>query len=134
MAVAGNTYTIVLRTAHLQWGELRYTGSRDIIYGEGYIPIPANIARLFNLYNSNAPRTGLGYNIFNCTSADGFFAGQLKSGGCATAGSIYAKQFHGCGNLKALGNWFAHCGAIEGDRIEVTWTSATDIVIRLLRY
>lgn len=130
MAIAGNSYTIVLRRAHLEWGELRYTGSRDIIYGEGYIPIPAHISRAFDVYNSNSSSVGLGYNIFNCTSADGFFRGQLKAGGCSSGGNIYAKQFHGYGDLKALGTWFAHCGAVEGDCVEVKWTSPTDIVIR----
>ena len=132
MAVAGNSYTIVLKRPHLQWGVVRYTGSRVTVYGEGYIPIPANISRRFNLYNSNSSSTGLGYNIFNCTSADGFFSGQLKSGGCSASGSIYAKQFHGYGNLRALGSWFAHLGAVAGDQVEVRWTSATDIVIRLI--
>ena len=132
MATAGDYYTIVLKEPHLEWGELRYTGSRDIIYGEGYIPIPAYIARAFDLYNSNSSSIGLGYNIFNCTSVDGFFRGQLKAGGSSTGGSIYAKQFHGYGDLKALGIWFAHCGAVPGDRVEVKWTSTTDIVIRLM--
>ncbi|MGL5677153.1 MAG: hypothetical protein ACRDDX_12105 [Cellulosilyticaceae bacterium] len=132
MATAGDWYRIELKAPHLEWGELRYTRSRDIIYGEGYIPIPADVARDFELYNSNSSCTGLGYNIFNCTSEDGFLEGQLKSGGSSRRRNVYAKQFHGYGNLKALGDWFAHCGAREGDCVEVEWISATDIVIRLV--
>ena len=44
MAKAGDFYEITLKQPHLEWGEYRYTDSRGIVYGEGYIPIPANIA------------------------------------------------------------------------------------------
>ncbi|NFG28491.1 hypothetical protein FC777_15545 [Clostridium botulinum] len=130
MAVAGNSYTLTLNQAHLQWGTHRYTGSRGLIYGEGYLPIPAHVARSFNLYNSNFQSTGLGFNEFNCISADGSFSGVLKSAGCSTKGDIHAKNFQGSGNLKALGNWFANINAQVGDHVEVTWTSPTDIIIR----
>lgn len=130
MAVAGDSYTIILNQAHLEWGTHRYTGSRGLVYGEGYIPIHSDIAHSFNLYNSNFQNTGLGYNEFNCISADGFFEGVLKSSGCSHKGDIYAKNLHGSGNLRALGNWFAYCNAQVGDHVEITWTSPTDIVIR----
>lgn len=130
MAVAGNSYTVILKEAHLRWGVHRYTNSRGLVYGEAYIPIPAHIARSFNIYNGNSPQNGFGFNTFNCISIDGFFSGVLKSSGCSRRGEIYAKQFQGEGNLKALGAWFAHVNARVGDHVEVTWTSQTDITIR----
>lgn len=131
MANAGNTFTITLKQAHLNWGTHRYTNTRGVVYGEGYIPIPTIYAQRYNIVNSNA--TGgsdiLGQNIFNCTSVDGFFTGQLKAQGNNAAGGNYAKQFSANDNLKALGSWFKHINAQVNDRIRVTWVSPTDITI-----
>lgn len=131
----GDSYTITLRTAHLEWGEHRYTGTRGRVYGEGYIPIPRQCARNYEVYNSNQceGRDVLGVNIYNCSSEDGFFCGQLKAQGSSQAGDVYAKQFSGNDDLKAIGTWFANCNAQEGDRVEVRWNSPTDIVIRHFR-
>lgn len=129
MAQAGNSFRIVLGETHLGWGNHRYTNSRDIIYGEGYIPIPAKFARKYNIFNSNNFNTGLGYNLFNAASSDGIFQGLLKSSGCSKKGYRYAKNLHGCGNLKALGYWFSKINAVPGDLIEVRWTSPTDIIL-----
>lgn len=41
MAKAGDYYTITLKKSHLDWGTHRYTGTREEIPGEGYIPIPS---------------------------------------------------------------------------------------------
>lgn len=57
MARAGQNYTITLRQAHLEWGTHRYTNSRGVVYGEGYIPIPDQEARMLNIQNQN----GTGY-------------------------------------------------------------------------
>lgn len=134
MAQKGNSYTIVLKQPHLEWGVHRYTNSRGTVYGEGYIPIPAAYARAFNLLNQNGTNYSdvLGENLFNCVSADGLLAGILRAQGNSGAGDIYAKQFSGDGDLKALGDWFYAVGANVGDRIEVRWTSPTDIVIEKL--
>lgn len=132
MAVAGDSYTITLNQAHLDWGRHRYTNSRGMVYGEGYIPISAPNARSFDIYNCkhNPNRADLlSVNIFNCTSSDGFFTGVLKAAGNQADG-VHAKQFEGNGDLKALGSWYAHVNAQVGDHVEVTWTSPTDIVIR----
>ena len=131
MANRGDSYTITLKKSHLEWGTHRYTGTRDQIYGEGYIPIPSEYAYRFGLLNNNG--TGymdiLGQNIFNCRSADGLFQGILRAQGCNKAGDKYAKQFSGDGNLKALGNWFSQIGAVIGDKVRVSWISSTDIII-----
>lgn len=130
MANSGDTYTIILNSAHLEWGTHRHTSSRKQIYGEGYIPIPAQYARLYNVYNSNHSQTGLGFNEFNCTSTDGYFNNIVKTAGCSSKGSIHAKNLEGSGNLKALGDWFHHVNAKVGDSVEVTWISPMDIKIR----
>lgn len=137
MPVSGNSYVVTLGQTHISWGVHRYTNSRDIIYNEVYLGIPSYIAERYKIYNSNViPNYKptkidiLGVNIFNCTSADGFFKGVLKSSGCSHRGSIYAKNLHGAGNLKALAPWLHYCNAQVGDHVEVTWTSPTNIVIR----
>ncbi len=132
MPKAGDQFTVELKPSHVDWGKHRYTDTRDLIDGEGYIPIPLAKAREIGIYNSNYPRTGLGYNLFNCTSADGYFKGVLKAAGSKEAGDIYAKQFEGNGDLKALGRWFGKCGAKVGDHVKVLWTSPTSIIIELL--
>ena len=132
MACQGDSFRITLSFTHLGWGSYRFTNSRGIEYGEGYIPIPASCARSYNLFNSNNCNTGLGYNEFRCTSTDGFFSGIVKTSGCSNAGNIYAKNLHGSGNLKALGCWFAHMNATVGDEVIVTWTSSTDLVRELI--
>ena len=54
MAKTGDTFTITLKRPHLEWGSYRHTNSRGIVYGEGYIPIPAPDAYRIGTFNSNA--------------------------------------------------------------------------------
>lgn len=132
MAKAGDSYIVKMSKTHLEWGSYRFTNSRGIIYGEGYIPIPAKYARQYCLYNNNKTNKTavLGENIFNFTTADGFLNGQLRSQGCSKKGDIHAKQLSVKGNLKALGNWYDHVNMQVGDKVEVCFTSPTDIIIR----
>ncbi|PPK80793.1 hypothetical protein BXY41_1056 [Lacrimispora xylanisolvens] len=134
MAKAEDFYIVTLRKTHLEWGTHRYTGSRDQIYGEGYIPIPSIYAYRFGLLNSNGTKTRdiLGENIFKCRSADNLFQGTLRAQGCRTAGDKYAKQFSGDGDLKSLGTWFSQIDVVEGDNIKVRWISPTEIEIEIL--
>lgn len=134
MAKAGDSYVVTLKKTHIEWGTHRYTGSRNQIYGEGYIPIPSSYAYRFDLLNSNGTgyRDVLGKNIFNCRSVDGLYQGTLRAQGCREAGDVYAKQFSGDGNLKSLGTWFSQIGAVVGDKIKVCWISPTDIEIELI--
>jgi hypothetical protein len=93
MPSAGNTYSVRLKPSHLGWGDYRYTNTRDIIYGEGYIPIPKAYAYAFSVYNSNHYPQGLGNNLFTATSKDGFLKNvMLLAQGCSTAGDEYAKH------------------------------------------
>lgn len=77
MAQTGDSFTVELNKAQLEWGTYRFTGSRGIRYGEGYLKIPRNYARLYNLYNGNHTQKQdiLGENIFHATSKDGLFNG-----------------------------------------------------------
>lgn len=134
MAKTGDNYTVKLKEAHLAWGTHRYTGTRDVCIGEGYIPIPRSVAEEFKIYNSNA--TGgidtLGQNIFHCVSEDGSFNTILKAQGCKCAGDIYAKQFSVRDDLKALGFWFNKINAVVGTEIRIKWISDTDIVLSVV--
>lgn len=51
MANTGDSYIVTIKRPHLEWGEYRHTDSRGIVYGEGYIQIPASEAYRFNLLN-----------------------------------------------------------------------------------
>lgn len=123
----GDSFITILKKAHLEWGIHRYTSSRGLIYGEGYLQIPANIARQLQIFNSNQLGAITNY---TCSSVDGFLQDViLKASGCSSAGNIYAKQFQGSGNLKVLGDWFSHIDAIIGDRIKITWINNISIEI-----
>lgn len=134
MAKAGDSYIVTIEKSHLEWGKHRYTNTRGIVYGEGYIKIPAKEARRLNLLNANGTdnKNVLGENLFNCVSADRNFKGVLRAQGCSGAGEPYAKQFAGDNNLKAIGDWYYSVGAKEGNKVKVTWSSHTDIVIELI--
>lgn len=133
MAKAGDTYTVTIEKAHLKWGEHRYTDSRGIVYGEGYIKIPSKVAYNLKLMNNNGTgkKDVLGQNLFKCTSVDGKFSCILRAQG-DQADDRFAKQFAGNKNLKAVGDWYYSIGAKEGDKVKVTWTSSTDVVIELI--
>ena len=128
------SFTVTVQKAHLEWGVHRYTNSRGVVYGEGYILIPASCARKYNLLNLNGTNGEdiFGDNIFYCHSADGTFSGMLRSQGCHEAGDKYAKQFAGDKNLKAVGDWYYSQGVQIGDRVKVTWVSDTEVCIEVL--
>lgn len=133
MAHAGNTYTSRLKPSHLGWGNYRYTNTRDIIYGEGYIPLPKPCAMAFDIFNSNHSTIGLGYNLFCASSVDGFLNNvTLLAQGSSTSGDIYAKQFSVQGNLKIIGRWYASQHATTNNLVRVTWTSPTDILLEII--
>lgn len=126
----GDNFITTLKKAHLEWGTYRHTSSRGLIYGEGYLQIPAKIARQLQIYNSN--QVGV-ITEYNCNSIDGFLQNViLKASGCSRVGNVFAKQFHGSGDLKVLGDWFHHINASIGDRIKILWVTPTDITIERL--
>ena len=133
MAQAGDTYTVILKEAHLDWGEYRNPTNREPVSGEGYIPIPKKYAVKYNIFNSNSLKTGLGYNLFYASSVDGYLQNvELLAQGCSEAGDIYAKQFSVKNDLKAIGQWYRSCGATTSNSIKVTWISPNKILLEIL--
>ena len=134
MAQTGDYYVVTLKNAHIDWGTFRYTGTREDIRGEAYLPIPRSKSIDYDILNSNGTNgvDELGKNLFWCRSDDGFFQGQVLAQGCTNAGDIYAKQFAGYGDLKAFGRWFNHINAHEGMNIKVEWESPTSILISVV--
>lgn len=130
MAKSGDQFIVTLGKTHLGWGTHRYKESRTIIREEGYLPIPASVAKKIGLYNSNHSETGLGFNEFEFSTSDKFITNKkLKSSGASKGGDIYAKNFHGSGELKLLGSWFNHIGATEDDKIKIEFISPTELIL-----
>lgn len=123
-----NTFTT---PSQLAWGTYRRTNSRPHRNGESYIPILRADARRLHLCNQNNGN-GLGLNIYNVTSSDGTFSGQLKTAGGIRRGDIFAKQFEGNGNLRLLTPWLQSHHAQVGDSVLFHWTSPTDIVMTFI--
>ena len=127
MPKANDSFITTLKIAHLEWGTHRHTYTRDRIYGEGYIQIPRHIAKSLEIYNSNQDIEIIEY---TCNSTDGFLENMvIKASGSSTRGDVYAKQFQGSGNLKALGDWYHHISAQEGDQVGILWVSPSEIQI-----
>ena len=128
MPKEGDSYTVIIQRAHMEWGTHRHTNTRGVVFGEGYFQIPASVARDLDIYNSNNEDAN---NIYSCSSSDGHLNdASLKACGCSHAGDIHAKQFEGNGNLQTLGTWYDQIGAQEGDKITLTWTSPTNIIVK----
>lgn len=133
MANTGDTYTVKLKKTYLDWGEYRRTHSRDVISGEGYIPIPKKYAQKFGVFNSNYMYVGLGYNVFIASSKDGFLNNvELLAQGSSSAGDQYAKQFSAKGNLQIIGQWYASQGATTDNYVKVTWVSPMEIILEII--
>lgn len=122
-------FIVQLKEPHLMWGEFhpsRHSHSRREIYGEGYIPIPANVAYSFGIFNKSNP-FGISP-IYYCTSYDNYYHGRLLAQG-NQSDSHYAKQFAEEGNLKGLGDWYDYVGADVDDYVKVVFTSPNEILI-----
>ena len=131
MPHAGDSYDIELKEAHVRWGEHRHSLTRPRIKDEGYIPIPAHIARDLNIFNGNHPTVGI--NLYTCSFKDGYSDEEhIKACGNSTKGDIYAKQFQGDGDLQVFGKWFKHVGAQVGDIVRITWATATHFEVEIL--
>lgn len=134
MPNTSDQFIVTLGQTHIGWGEHRYTDSRATITGECYIPIPSQYARQFEIYNSNQTQGQdvLGKNVFNAQSSDGHFQGIVKTSGNNQAGSPYAKNLSGQGDLRAFNDWFNQMNVTVGTQIKVEWTSSTDILFTII--
>ena len=127
MPKKGDEFTVILKKAHIEWGTHRHTSTRGLIYGEGYIQIPSKVASDFDIYMSNKVGANTEY---TCTSSDGVLQDvTLKASGSQGQNLEYAKQFQGSGNLKVLGDWYHAINAQIGDKVNVLFTSPTDIIL-----
>ena len=127
MPKKGDEYTVALGKTHLGWGTHRYTATREVIYEEGYLKIPRDVAKDLEIYMSNKKDANI---IYNFSTSDCFYNNEkLKASGCSTKGDIYAKNLAGDGDLKLLGKWFTHIKAKVGDEIKISFTSPTDIIL-----
>lgn len=133
MAKKGDSFTVSIGPSHLNWGTYRNPTNRDPIPGEAYIAIPKEYARKYKLYNSNYTQTGLGYNEFYVSTSDGYITNEiLLAQGNTAAGDPYAKNFAIKGNLKRLGSWFSYCKATTSNKIRITFTSSTSLILELI--
>lgn len=120
MPNTGDSYTVTLKEAHLYWGTLRYTDSREPIDGEVYIQIPAHIAYDLNILKGD---------VYDATSSCGSFHYRLRASG-NQSDPDYAKQFQSDGDLKVLGTWLhGICHAQVGDQVKVYWDSPSSVIL-----
>jgi len=127
MPKQGDEFIVTLGETHLGWGTHRYTQTREVIYEEGYLPIPKAIALELDIFMSNKKNANI---IYTFSTNDGFYNNeQLKASGNSKAGSIHAKNLAGNGDLKLLGKWFTHIQAQVGDEIKISFTSPTNITL-----
>lgn len=133
MPNAGDSFTVLLTPSQVAWGTYRNPTNRVPVPGEGYISIPRKYAIRYNIYNSKNDDTGLGYNEFIATSRDGFIDREiLLAQGNIEAGDPYAKNFAIKGDLKRLGSWFVHAGAVAGSQVKVTFTSPNEVLLEII--
>lgn len=120
MPNTGDSYQTMLKSAHLHWGTLRYTDTREPIDGEVYIQIPANDAYRLNILKGS---------VYHATSSCGNFRCRLRASGNQSDPN-YAKQFQSDGDLKVLGAWLhGICHAQVGHQVEVYWDSPTSVIL-----
>lgn len=130
MPNSGDTYVVEIKQAHLEWGTHRHTSTRNAIYGEGYIQIPAPEARNFGISNSRDPHNSA---VYSCSSTDGYLNNEaLLASGTNSGGENLAKQFQGHGNLQLIGNWYQHVNAQEGDFVRIFFTGSNSMLIEYI--
>jgi hypothetical protein len=126
MPKKGDHFITNLITAHLEWGSYRHTGSRGIIYGEGYLQISSKIAYSLKITNNKCSTQSAEYTF---STSDGYYKNEKLLASGNQSKKEYAKQFQGSGNLKLLGDWFYHIKAKPGDKIQVDFISTSEILL-----
>lgn len=124
MAQAGDRYEVQLKEAHLDWGRYRHTNTRDRISGEGYVQIPRQWAKEYDICIGDK---------FQAFFEDGYPSFVARASGNSRKGDVWAKQFQGDGDLKAFGRWFESVGAGVGDFVVVTFAAADQVHFKLER-
>lgn len=116
------SYSVVLKQTHLNWGTYRHTATRSEIPGEAYVPIPKQYAVSFGIQLGN---------LYRAVFADGFTSFTVRAAGNSKAGDVFAKQFQGDGDLKAFGRWFDAVNAEIGDEVSVRFIDSETIEFAL---
>lgn len=127
IATARKSFIGEIKPSHIGWGTYRYTDARSSLYGEGYIKIPRDYARAFNIFNDNHPTTKP---LYHCRAINGFFNETLLAQGCNEAVDWYAKQFVEEGNLKGIRHCYHSVNAQVGGHVEMILTSHNSLTIR----
>ncbi len=125
-----DTFKIELKDAHTKWGTHRHTKTREPRKGEAYIPIPRDLSKKLDIFNSNKKDASIEYKISIKGNSD--FLINAKATGSSKAGDIYAKQFSGSNNLKKIGKLYQELGVKSGDEIKLTFKSNNEIEIEKL--
>lgn len=129
----GDTFTVPIGDAQLKWGTFRKPTNRNPVDGESYFAIPKEMAVKYGIFNSNHSQTGFGYNEFYASSRDGFINNEvLLAQGCSKAGDPYAKNFAVKGDLKRIGDWFTYCKATTANKVKVTFTSSSTLILEII--
>ena len=123
MPKAGDSYIVVIKQSHIDWGGYRHTPTRNNVKGEAYVKIPRRNAVNFNIQRGT---------LYTASFSDGFPSFTARAAGNSSAGDIYAKQFQGDGDLKAFGRWYASVGAQVGDSVLVEFLSPNSVRFTLI--
>lgn len=118
-----NTGDRFITNTYQYWGTYdpkRLSTSRVTELDEAYIVIPKYVAEQFSIYMSNKIGANTSYEAYD---DQGNFICTLKAQGCSTKGDVFAKQFAGKGNLKALSSWILINKITDADTIEVEFLS-----------
>ncbi len=126
MANKGDSYTVRIEEAHINWGVYRNPTNRPVIEGESYVKIPSRVARDYKIERGNEY-------VAHFTNGIEAFKIKASGNGPYEDGIQYAKQFEGIGQgaCKAFTPWYNSCNAKVGDEILVEFLSPADILFTI---
>lgn len=127
MAKKGDSYTVVIEAAHIDWGVHRNPTNRPIIEGESYVKITSDAARDFEIKRGNEY-------MAHFTNGMPSMAIKAAGNGPMKNGIQYAKQFEGIGYgaCKAFTPWYTSYNAKVGDKVRVEFISDKDILFTII--
>lgn len=117
--------------SYQRWGEPEPVGkrsseSRNTVLKESYLHIPQSAAKKYGIFNSNKAGAQTNYDAYD---KDGNKIATLKAQGDTKSGEVYAKQFSGSGNLKAMFPWLSKNKITDDDELEIEFLSEHSIKV-----